>query len=194
MCWFNGKAKILNHKGKTWNLGTDASDFGFGGFSEHGHFWGCWSGSESRCPHEASPPQEAYDDHINEGELWPVLVGCQRWGKEWKDSVVYVSTDNTQVQAVLNTGRSHNATAMAWARELFWVCTFYNIHLKGIWVAGVDNILADSLSRLYNPDCVVICSDKLKEFDACCSRIAGINAGLGRRPRSMLGASNRRGI
>ena len=189
MGWFNGKARILNHKGKVWSIGTDASDHGFGGFSDFGHFWGCWEGSQGRCPHEASPPTEDYDDHINEEELWPVLVGCQRWGEAWRDSVVYVSTDNTQVQAVLNTGRSHNATAMAWARELFWVCTFYNIYLKGVWVAGVDNILADSLSRLYNKDCVTICCDKLPEFVDCCSRVAGLGTGVGGRKRALLGTS-----
>ena len=181
MGWFNGKARMVNHKGSTWQLGTDASDYGFGGHSDFGYFWGRWQGYQGVCPHESRPPQEVFDDHINEEELWPVLVGCQRWGEAWRDSVVHVHTDNTQVQAVLNTGRSHNATAMAWARELFWVCTFYNIYLKGFWIAGVDNILADSLSRLNNPDCVTICCDKLPEFVNCCSRVAGLGQGVGRR-------------
>ena len=194
MGWFNGKAKILRESDRVWNLGTDASNFGFGAHSDTDHFWGTWNGTGDRCPHEARPPTEDYYEHINEQELWPVIVGCQRWGLQWKDSVVIVSTDNTQVQAVLNTGRSSNATAMAWARELFWVCTFYNIQLKVKWVAGLDNILADSLSRLDNPDCVIVCGDKLPEFASCCYRAIIADGRMGGCEGSLLGRKHRESL
>ena len=173
MLWFNGKARILNHQGPVWNLCSDASGkVGFGAYSEFGHMWGFWKGPGGRCPHEESPPSEVYDDHINEEELWPVLAGLKRWGNSFRNSIVYVTTDNTQVLSVLRTGRSQNATAMAWSRELFWSLSFYNIHLKARWIPGVDNIIADSLSRLNNPDCVEICRNTVPGFDSCCYRAA----------------------
>ena len=97
MIWFNGKARILNHQGPTYNLGTDASKTGFGGICELGHMWGVWAGPGGRCIHEEKPPTELYDDHINEEELWPVLVGLKRWGDTFRNSIVYVTTDNTGV-------------------------------------------------------------------------------------------------
>lgn len=126
-------------------------------------------------------PREAYDDHINEKELWPVLVSLSKWGCNWRNSTVQVTTDNTQVLGVLRTGKSSNTTAMAWARELFWSCCFYNINIRCNWIPGVDNVVADSLSRLNNPDCVTVCSATLPDyhFTTCCCRIVRTDPRLG---------------
>ena len=189
MNWFNGKARILNSDRPEWNVASDASSkVGFGAYCEFGYTWGLWSGEGDRCEHEYHAPKEDYDDHINEKELWPVLVSLVKWGELWRDSVVHVTTDNTQVLAVLRTGKSSNATAMAWARELFWSSCFYNIDLRCRWIPGVDNIVADALSRLNNPDCREICAACLPGFDVCCYRIAESDGRLGGAEGAVLGA------
>ena len=101
---------------------------------------------------------------------------------------MYVTTDNTQVLGVLRSGKSSNATAMAWARELFWSCCFYNIELKCNWIPGVENVLADSLSRLDNPDCRVICAAILPDFTVCCCRIVESDGRLGATQRTCMGS------
>ena len=187
MIWFNGKARILNHQGPVYNLGTDASKVGFGGTCELGYMWGTWAGPGGRCEHEENPPTEIYDDHINEQELWPVLVGLKRWGNLSRNSIINVITDNTQVLSVLNSGRSQNATAMEWAREMFWSCCFYNIELKASWIPGADNLIPDCLSRLNNPDCVEVCINTIPGFENCCCRAASLVGRLGGCERPVLG-------
>ena len=39
-------------------------------------------------------------------ELWPVVVGLKRWAAKYMNSKVNIVTDNMQVLAMINTGRS----------------------------------------------------------------------------------------
>ena len=150
-------------------LVTDASSTGFGGYSLDDYFWGFWGEDGEWCPHHAKCPLEVvYDDNINIGELWPVVTALHRQCHNWRDCVVECVTDNTQVYHALRTGRGRNHVTMQWLRELFWMCAFFNIHIKSSWIRGSDNILADSLSRLRNPDCVEICEDRIYDFGVCC--------------------------
>ena len=121
---------------------------------------------------------DAYSDHINITELWPVLVAVHRWGVRWRNQDVMVVTDNTQVQSWVNTGRSINPYAMAWLREIFWVTSFYNINLKACRISSEDNVLADALSRLNDDNCMVICELEIEGFSGCC-RKARIDGGVG---------------
>ena len=150
-------------------LVTDASTTGFGGYTDSEFFWGFWKIHEGHCAHhESAPREEVFRDHINVGEMWPVVAGIHRWCDSWRNCIVEVVTDNTQVQHAIRTGRSSNPSTMAWLREIFWVCAFHNIYLKATRIASKDNILADSLSRLKNQDCVIICDDILPVFSSCC--------------------------
>ena len=159
---------------------TDSSDSGFGGHTETDYFWGLWKGAEVVCPHAVNPPTtEDYDSHINVTELWPVVRGLHRWCHEWRDKIVWVVTDNTQVQACVNTGRSINSYSMCWLREIFWVTSFFNIHLRAARISSGDNFIADALSRLDNPDCVDVCRDIIKDFDTCCCRAGRLTSGMG---------------
>ena len=167
---FNGKARMFDKSVQSITLVTDASSTsGFGAHSEYDYFWGFWNVHETICPHhEKAPTDNVFVDHINIGELWPVVVALHRCCHVWKDSILNVITDNTQVYYALATGRGKNATTMAWLRELFWVCAFHNIHIVPSWIRSEDNTLADALSRLKNPDCMVICEDYILDFGLCC--------------------------
>ena len=186
MHWFNGKAKVLGAEPCVVNMYSDSSDFGFGAYTDDSYysdeyFWGSWSHQSTGCIHSENPPAEIYDSHINVTEMWPIVVGIHKWGRKWKDQEVLLITDNTQVQAAINTGRSVNPYTMAWLREIFWVSAFFNISFRAARISSVDNILADSLSRLNNPDCVTICESKLFSFSTCC-RAGCATWGVARRP------------
>ena len=76
------------------------------------------------------------------------MVAVRRWGEFWKDRAVVFVTDNTQVIAALNTGRSRNKTTMAWVRLIFWASITYNFDVKSVYINTKVNIICDSLSRL----------------------------------------------
>lgn len=57
-------------------------------------------------------------------------------------------SDNTQVLAMVSTGRSCNVQAMGLLRELFWCCSVYNIDLCALYIPTNENICANALSRL----------------------------------------------
>jgi hypothetical protein len=138
---------------------------GFWGFGVLG-FWG---DHEPICPHQSKAPVEPiYYNNINVGELWPVLVALHRCCTGWKNCVIEVVTDNTQVYHELRSGRGSNPTSMSWLREIFWTTALYNIYIKPSWIRSEDNLLADCLSRLKNPDSAIVCADKIMDFDFCC--------------------------
>ena len=132
------------------------------------------------CVHAEHPPiSGAYDDHINVTEMWPVVVAMHRWCHLWKNKLVWLVTDNTQVEGGVNSGRSANPYSLFWLREIFWVAAFYNIHLRAIHIPSGDNRIADSLSRLKNPDCVDVCCDLIPGFIDCCYRVGHFETRVG---------------
>ena len=166
---FNGKAMMFPKDCEVVTLVTDASSSGFGGHSDWDHFYGFWKDETQACPHQARcPVDEVFYDHINVGELWPVLVGVQRQCASWRNCIVNVVTDNTQVYHALRTGRGKNYSTMGWLRELFWLTSFFNIYIRPSWICSADNVLADALSRLKNQDCVAICDHLIDGFHLCC--------------------------
>ena len=102
---------------------TDSSFTGFA--AVYGDNWlaGHWSEPEVHLDlghHSASSPCEFSPDmDINIRELWPVVAAAHRWGSSWKNKKVRLLTDNTQVQAMVNTGRSAGVRCMWWIRVLF---------------------------------------------------------------------------
>ena len=108
---FNGKARMFNKDCECVVVTTDASSTGFGGHSDYDFFWGFWEEMDTICSHHAAAPREpVYYDNINVGELWPVLTALHRCCALWKDCIVEVVTDNTQVYHELRTGRGSNPT------------------------------------------------------------------------------------
>ena len=151
---FNGVSKIV----KVCYEQAMVSDSSFKGFGVYlGNDWcaGTWHDDDcillsSPCNHVVSKPLgEPFDStNINVLELWPVLVGLKRWAHLLRDKSIIVFTDNTQVLFMLLNGKSSNATCMQWIREIFWVCSLYNIELKPKYINTKNNLVADTLSRL----------------------------------------------
>ena len=158
---FNGKAKLLHPVPITMPLfECDSSFSGFGIYYNGDWRAGVWHPDTHVYPPDikhlpqwitpSTLPAEVLGN-INLLELYPVLLACQLWGFQWRDKRVIVFTDNTQVQAIINTGRSRSGLAMTWLRDMFWCSAKYNFHLTARRISSKANIIADRLSRLAHP-------------------------------------------
>ena len=99
---------------------------------------------------QARWPEEVLDAHYSIGflELFPIVVGVAMWGKRISGRKVVFWSDNRAVVAVINKQSSTCSHIMGLIRRLLVVlCLRWNIHLKAKYVPGVDNEIADSLSR-----------------------------------------------
>lgn len=152
---FNGRARIIQPRQSVLAVYSDASLFGFG--ATHNADWlaGCFKFSDERelqgwLGHHfvGSADSGCRTENINVLELWPVLAGVRRWGHLWSDRTVVFITDNTQVLAAINSGRSKNKTSMAWLRLIFWASVKHNFDIQSVYINTRDNIVCDSLSRL----------------------------------------------
>ena len=151
--WFNGSAKIIQPKsGATQVLHTDASGSGFGAVSGSDWFCGAWDSdmymSGDAHKHHVTRPAMYIPDNINVRELYPILEAMWRWGPSWRDCQVQCYSDNTQVVAAINSGKSANSVAMKLLRQLFWQTVLCNCHLVSLHLSGSKNVIADSLSRV----------------------------------------------
>lgn len=164
--WFNGEAKIIKPGPmNTAVIHTDAaSTIGWG--AVYGDDWtgGSWSDSwnDDRDCHSHCAPTPDIDIpcNINVQELYPVLMALKRWGGEWRDTRIECVTDNTQVVAALNTGKSDNERSMEILRLIFWDTVLFNCHLVGVFLPGYKNVVADAVSRAK-------CFDDIP-FHLCC--------------------------
>lgn len=155
---------------------SDASKRGFGAWCGSDYFYGCWEGYSAGLKHnvhsEPAPEMDnikVHEGNINVYELWPVLVGLKRWAHLYVNSKVHIITDNMQVLAMVNTGRSKNKLCMSWLRELYWTCFIHNIELHATYIRSEDNILADQLSRLPYKGYLNKCITTLSSNNMCCS-------------------------
>ena len=101
---FNGSAKIIgDDRSSEIVLQTDSSLSGFGARCGPLWFLGVWHlpqpPDDFPMDHwEVSPMDYCKEMHINQLELWPILVAARKWGPSWRDCKIRVFTDNTQWQ------------------------------------------------------------------------------------------------
>ena len=130
----------------------------------------CIIPSSAACEHLCLPPQfDSPPRNINVYELWPVVVGLKRWASHFSNCRMHVITDNMQVLAMLNTGRSCNKLCMSWLRELFWICFIHNTDISASYLRSADNVLADALSRAAYNGMSTKCHSLLDASNMCCS-------------------------
>ena len=179
--WWKDFCSVFNCRNLILNTNTDlplysdSSLQGYGAWYGKDYLYGMWSGVDTfdpGCGHYTPPPKfdnlRVHEGNINVYELYPVLVGLKRWVSRYKNTRLQAITDNMQVMAMLNTGRSKNKLCMAWLREIFWVCFINNIEIHSTYIRSEDNILADHLSRLNYRGVPKKCITTLRENDMCC--------------------------
>ena len=103
---------------------SDASTKGFGAWAGKDYFYGVWNKDffqKEECSHRVLPPLldrlDVHEGNINVYELYPVMLGLKRWGHSYRNTKVHVVTDNMQVLAMINTGRSRNKMCMEMAER-----------------------------------------------------------------------------
>ena len=158
---------------------SDSSFKGFGAWAGHDWIAGLWEPTDTPesfafgCSHLSPPPTfDVVNRNINVCELWPVVAGLHRWAPYYRNSRIHIVTDNMQVLAMINTGRSANRTCMNWLREIFWICFVNNLDLHATYIASADNVLADALSRLAYPGVAMKCLPILDQYNMCCSSVS----------------------
>ena len=69
--------------------------------------------------------------------------------EQLKDTTVHIQSDNAASIAILQTGRGRSHSMLSVARSIWWLAIRYNISFKVSHVLGVNNEIADTLSRAH---------------------------------------------
>ena len=118
-------------------LFTDASaSIGFGGYFQGQWFKEIW------------PPSELSSAHsIAWLEFFPVVVALTLWGKCLSGKRIWIRSDNKAVVAIINKQTSKCPLIMKLVRYFVLVCLRDNVAIKAKHIPGVQNNIADALSR-----------------------------------------------
>jgi len=118
------------------NFSTDACKTRAGGWSDK-EFYSCQFPEFvlKFCP------------HINQLELWAILIGLKIWQKKFVDRKIQVFCDNSASVTVINTGRSKDTLMLRILREMALVAVQNNFEIRAVHLPGVSNRRADILSR-----------------------------------------------
>lgn len=136
---FNGKSMLLP---QFWlhsphlHLFTDASgSLGYGAVLDRDWFFGAW---DTVWAHH----------NITIKELYPIVMAVSLWAERFANKCIALHTDNEAVVHILNAQSSRDTQIMHLVRKFVLTCLQHNIHFKALHVPGINNPLADALSRL----------------------------------------------
>ena len=83
----------------------------------------------------------------NYRELKTAVIGVDLWGHLWPHQRVLYRSDNTVTVGIINSGGTTAATLIPLAQELATSLRLHDIDLAAVHIPGVENGLADRLSR-----------------------------------------------
>lgn len=135
---FNGTRMFLDNL-PTVDVATDACPIAAGGYFRDDWFYHNFSLD--------TPEWETL--HINHKETLAIVLAANRWGRLWSNQRVVIHSDNQAAVHIINKGTTANPTVMQALRALFWLSALYNFHITAVYLEGVNNTLADSISRLH---------------------------------------------
>ncbi len=76
-----------------------------------------------------------------------IVVAMVLWGRKWRGRTVLARCDNTAVVSIIGKGSSRDREAMHLARCLAFAQAEFEVALVASHIRGVENVLADVLSR-----------------------------------------------
>ena len=141
---WNGVSLIRPLASSQTHVWTDASGlFGCGAFVPSSQEW-----CQLQWP-DSYPPEwvQLKDESIALKELLPIVLACAVWGRDWENQAVSVHCDNLGVVSLVNSGYSRVPQIMHLLRCLFFIRARFHLDVWAIHVPGVQNSLADALSR-----------------------------------------------
>lgn len=134
---YNGRCLFLEQRVFSTHeleLFTDASKSGFGAVFGVDWFKGSW-------------PDWWKQQNITFLELYPIVLAVETWGHNWQNKRLILHTDNQALVPVITNQTSKEPLVMKLVRRLVLVCLRYNLVLSAQHIAGIDNGIADALSR-----------------------------------------------
>ena len=114
-------------------------------------------------------PHLVDQSHINIQEtLFSAVIS---WSHLWVQKTIVFITDNSTVESAMRSGRSKCSPIMGYIRRLFWLAIENNYVFTAVLIKSEENILADELTHLNQPDSVAIirCLDSYGLL--CCNYI-----------------------
>jgi hypothetical protein len=148
---FNGKRTISYSSPEPRYVFVDACETGGGCYCEGDWQYVVW---------RQDWPQLT-NAHINVKEGAMVLVAAYKWGNLWSNAEVVVRIDNYTAASAINKGTSRCVPLMDVVRALFWKSVWGNYKIHCWYLPGVENWLADAVSRLNEPDKVMVLANFL---------------------------------
>ena len=118
------------------HLFTDATDKAFGGY-----FNGQWF--QGHFP-SAILQQQCSMAFL---ELYPIVMACVLWGHTWSQKRILFHCDNQATVEIISKGRSKVDYIMPLMRQITWCAANHNFTVHAKHIPGVDNGIADSISR-----------------------------------------------
>ena len=141
---WNGCRMIPADQAQALHIWTDASGhYGCGAFDPTTKRWIqlAWPSSYS------DEALRLGGESITLKELFPVVLACAVWGRDFANSGVIVHCDNLGAVSLVNSGYSRVSHIMQLLRCLFFIRAYYQIDLGATHIPGVENTLADAISR-----------------------------------------------
>ncbi|XP_037627458.1 uncharacterized protein LOC119489294 [Sebastes umbrosus] len=121
-------------------LYTDAApSVGFGVFFNNQWFADAWPKEMSSLPANVSSTALM--------EMYPIVIACLLWGKNWSRKQIMFFCDNEATVNIINKGRSSVPFINRFVRRLTWSSVMGNFIIRAAHIPGLDNKIADSLSR-----------------------------------------------
>ena len=80
-------------------------------------------------------------------EILNIVVALKIWAQQWANKRIKLHCDNMAVVEVLRNGRARDNILGLMARNIWLICAMFNIHIIMLHIPGMNNVLADLLSR-----------------------------------------------
>ena len=139
--WWLSLANIMQGRSLKQNqtsvtITTDASKSGWGGHMNNLTAQGLWTEEQKLL-------------HINNLELEAVFLTVKKFQKFLKNKLVLIRSDNVTVVQYINKQGGTRSLQLCQRTWDLWMFALENkIYLKAAHIAGVNNVLADQLSRI----------------------------------------------
>jgi len=108
--------------------------------------WGCGVWSQRRWL-QFQWPVTALSHHIAFKELFAALLASATWGSQWRGTRVRWFCDNQAAVHAVNKRSCRDQSMMHLVRCLFFLEAWFQFELTAAYIPGVENSLADDLSR-----------------------------------------------
>ena len=135
-------------------IATDASFSGFGAVMDCRWLAGAWKLSvlppDAFSSNWVNSPllPTSFNDNINYLELMAACLPLLIWSPLFRGCHVTVLSDNTQTVAFLRRGTTKDHSALKWLKLVFYASLQFDFRFSAAHCPGLENIEADSLSRL----------------------------------------------